>query len=460
MKYSKIYLLGIGGIGMSALARYFKHQGSEVAGYDLTSTRLTQELESEGISVHFNEAVENIPKAFRNKKETLVIYTPAVPTTNREYQYFVNEGFELVKRSAVLGHIASSKMTLAVAGTHGKTTTSTILAHLLKESIGGCSAFLGGISKNYDTNLLLSTNDWLVVEADEYDRSFLQLFPQSAVITSADPDHLDIYGTEEEVKKSFGQFASQISADGELILKLNTKIPMEGVKAKVFHYSLETPCDYYASNIRSQSGGFYLFDLNTPKGIVNDCKIGIPGLLNVENGVAAMALALTTGADVMQLKKALANFKGVRRRMDFYINTPQVVYLDDYAHHPEELKASIGSIRKMFPDRKITGIFQPHLYTRTRDFDLEFAESLNGLDSLILLDIYPARELPIEGVSSKIIFDKVNLTDKILCSKGELIQVLKNKKIDVLVTFGAGDIDKLCDGINRLLSGTLGMDCM
>ena len=456
MNSKKVYLIGIGGIGMSALARYFKHEGYEVAGYDHTPSPLTAELETEGIDIHYGDDELNlIPETFKHDKDSItVIYTPAVPTINAEYRWFVDNGFNPVKRSVALGIVARDKKTLAVAGTHGKTTTSTLTAHLLTQaSDDGCSAFLGGIAKNYDSNLLLSKSEWLVAEADEYDRSFLQLFPQAAVITSADADHLDIYGTSEEMRKTFAAFAAQISSSGILILKHGVDIPLNDIRAKIYSYSIDEPCDIYASNIRPRDGGYFTFNLHTPFGDVTDCTLGIPGRINIENAVAASALALYANVDPEKLKAALASFCGVKRRFDFYINTSDLAYLDDYAHHPEELKAAILSLRGMFAGRKITGIFQPHLYTRTRDFVEGFAESLSLLDSLILLDIYPARELPIEGVNSKMIFDRVTIADKMMCSKDDLLKVLETRELDVLITFGAGDIDRFVEPVyNQLKS--------
>ncbi|MDR1054836.1 MAG: UDP-N-acetylmuramate--L-alanine ligase [Prevotellaceae bacterium] len=447
-----VYLIGIGGIGMSALARYYKHAGYEVAGYDRTPSLLTAELESEGIAIHYSDDIDQIPVTYTENKDTLVIYTPAVPIDMGEFNYFLKAGYKLVKRSAVLGLIASEKQTMAVAGTHGKTTISTLLAHIITQAGGGCTAFLGGISKNYNSNLLLSDSKWLVAEADEYDRSFLQLYPQVAVITSADADHLDIYGTADEMRKAFGEFASQIKPEGVLILKNGVDIPMDNVKATVYRYAYNTPCDFYAENIELQEGGYYRFDIHTPFGIIFGCTLGVPGWVNVENAVATAAVALITGVNDIKLKEALRSFAGVKRRFDFHVNTPQHVYIDDYAHHPVELKAAITSIKQMFPGRKVTGIFQPHLYTRTRDFVADFAESLSLLDSLILLDIYPARELPIEGVTSRIIFDKVTIADKQLCTKEELLDVLKKPTIDILVTLGAGDIDRLVEPITNLIA--------
>ncbi|MDR3246548.1 MAG: UDP-N-acetylmuramate--L-alanine ligase [Prevotellaceae bacterium] len=446
----KAYFIGIGGIGMSAIARYYKHEGYEVAGYDKTPSDLTVELENEGINIHFDDCAANIPEQFGHK-DTLVVYTPAIPDNSVELSYFRAKGNEPVKRSAVLGMIAKDKKVLAVAGTHGKTTTSTLLAHLLSIASDGCTAFLGGISKNYNSNLILAKNNVMVAEADEYDRSFLRLFPHIAIVTAADADHLDIYGTEKEMKKSFGDFVSQIDSNGALILKKGTEIPLEKLSCKIYSYSYnDETTDFYAFNIALKQG-FYKFDIHTPMGVIDRCTLGLPGWVNIENAVAAVAAAILAGADKDKLGTALCSFSGVKRRFDVRLNTPVHVYIDDYAHHPEELRASITSVKQMFPGRKVLGIFQPHLYSRTRDFVADFAESLSLLDELILLDIYPARELPIEGVTSEIIFDKVQLANKKMCSKTELLNLLHDADIDVLMTLGAGDIDRFVEPITELL---------
>lgn len=449
----KIYFIGIGGIGMSALARYYKHQGCFTAGYDRTKSTLTSLLESEGIEVCYQDSASLIPTSIINdSKNTLVIYTPAVPANSNLLTWFRANGFEMIKRSAALGHIASSKKTLAIAGTHGKTTTSTMLAHILEHSGMGCTAFLGGISVNYNTNLLLSKNSTLVAEADEFDRSFLQLWPSIAVITSADADHLDIYNNEESIKSAFAQFASQVKENGSLILKKEIGKEIEkNVKANILYYSFESECDFYASDIEVLEGGFFNFTFNYPKGKIEECNVGIPGWINVENAIAASAAAIIHGATPQMIKEALAAFKGVQRRFDIRINNVACSYIDDYAHHPKEIAAAISSIRNIFPGRKLTAIFQPHLYTRTRDFAQDFAESLGKLDQLILLDIYPARELPIEGVTSQIIFDNVKIEDKIMIKKEQLLEELSGREIDTLITFGAGDIDRLVTPITELL---------
>lgn len=438
---------------MSALARYYNHAGYEVAGYDRTPSKLTAELESEGISVHYEDDVNLIPETFRtNPDETFVIYTPAVPKELKEFCYIQNGSFNMCKRSRALGVIASEKKTLAIAGTHGKTTTSTLLAHIFTNSGKGCTAFLGGISKNYHTNLLLSNNEILVAEADEFDRSFLQLFPDSAVITSTDADHLDIYSNHESIKEAFSAFASQVKENGNLVIKKGVEIKATFAPGvKIFTYSYDTPADFYASEIKISGTGFFTFNLNHPKGIIKECTVGIPGWVNVENAIAASAISLLNGIGEESLKNALHTFSGVERRFDIRLNTPQCAYIDDYAHHPKEIAAAISSIRNIFPGRRITAIFQPHLFSRTKDFADDFAESLSALDELILLDIYPARELPMEGVTSKIIFDKVKIDKKVLITKGELMEYLSKIDIDTLVSFGAGDIDRFIEPITSYL---------
>ena len=464
---SLVYFLGIGGIGMSALARYYKHAGAQVAGYDRTPSPLTAELEQEGMDIHYEDDSTLIPPAFTAAPEkTLVIYTPALPAEHREWNYFKENNYTLIKRSKALGHIAATKTTLAVAGTHGKSTVTTLLAHLLTQAGGGCTAFLGGISKNYHTNLLLSNAPALVAEADEFDRSFLQLFPQIAVITATDADHLDIYGDADAVKQAFATFARQVQPGGALILKsgIDMPLPAAAARCRIYRYSLDRPCDFYASNIRRADNGLSRFDLHLLDTVIPDCTAGIPGWVNIENAVAAAAAACLyiSGNPALPspvahsrraaLKEALASFSGVQRRFDIQFNTSRCTYMDDYAHHPEELRAAITSLREVFPQRKITGVFQPHLYTRTRDFAGDFAESLSLLDELILLDIYPAREAPIAGVSSRMIFDRVTIPCKQMCTKNELMNILKTKTPDVLVTFGAGDIDRFVQPIKEWLA--------
>lgn len=447
--YDNYYFLGIGGIGMSAIARYFKHNGRNVSGYDRTPSPLTAKLEQEGIQVHYEDRPDLIPFDIDN---TFVIYTPAVPEDLEEFKYVREKGYAICKRSRALGQITAGKDCLAVAGTHGKTTTSTLLAHILTCGQDGCSAFLGGISKNYHTNLLLSHSDDIVVEADEFDRSFLQLHPEIAVITAIDADHLDIYGDYQSVMDAFEQFASQIVEGGTLILKNGVPMPIDRVKAKVFRYSFDTPCDFYASDIKPLSFGRFDFTLNHPSGKIEHCTVGIPGWVNVENAVAASAAALSHGISPRVIKEALASFQGVERRIDIHFSSDKHAYVDDYAHHPNEIRAAISSIRDIFPGRKILGIFQPHLYTRTRDFADDFAAALSTLDSLIMLPIYPAREEPIEGVNSEMILDKVTIADKTIVSKEDLMKTVASRDVDVLVTFGAGDIDRFVKQFEEYMS--------
>ena len=434
---------------MSALARYFKYIGKNVSGYDRTPSHLTEELIKEGIEVHYDDRPDLVPI---NVAKTFVIYTPAIPADLGELAYVRDKGYSMCKRSRALGQIAEDKDCLAVSGTHGKTTTSTLLAHIFTSAQEeGCTAFLGGISKNYHSNLLMSRGNVLVAEADEFDRSFLQLHPKIAVVTAVDADHLDIYGTHDAVKEAFRQFAAQVASDGYVVAKLGAPLPTEGVKAKILHYSYDTPCDFYASDIKPLQGGYFSFTLNHPKGRITGCTVGVPGWVNVENAVAASAVALLYGVDPMGIKSALATFSGVERRFDIHVNTPKVAYIDDYAHHPKEIATAISSMREIFAGRKLLGIFQPHLYTRTRDFADEFAAALSNLDSLIMLPIYPARELPIEGVSSEMILSKVTLQDKVIVPKEKLMETLKSRDIECLVTFGAGDIDRFVPVIEEWL---------
>jgi UDP-N-acetylmuramate--alanine ligase len=454
-KVDRVYFVGIGGIGMSALARYFAKQGKIVCGYDRTQTLLTLELESEGIDIHYVDDIALIPREYRNNIQgTLVVYTPAVPKNHSELEFFENKGFTIVKRAEALGVIASAKKTLAVAGTHGKTTTSTLLAHLLTSSKVGCDAFLGGISKNFSSNLVINPkgSENLVVEADEFDRSFLSLYPDLAIITSVDADHLDIYDTHEDVLFAYEAFASQIKHGGTLIIKHGIGlVPLLSVSVKVYYYSLRERVDYYLTDIEIKDG-FYHFSLVTPKGTINDLVLGVPGLYNVENAVAASAAALQQGVSEDELRKGLSTFTGVVRRFDVQYRGKKAVYIDDYAHHPEELRAAIISVMEMYPDRRVAGIFQPHLFTRTRDFMREFAESLDILDKVYLLDIYPARELPIPGITSNSILKLMECPNKGIYTKEELISALKTDDIDILVTMGAGDIDKLVPEIVEILT--------
>lgn len=446
--YKNIYFIGIGGIGMSAIARYYKFKGCNVSGYDKTPSELTGELIAEGIGVHYEDNTDFIPKDVEN---TLVVYTPAIPHDLKELVYVQEHGYTLLKRSKTLGEIAKGQRCLAVAGTHGKTTTSTLLAHIFTDSKVGCSAFLGGISKNYDTNLLVSHNPTIVAEADEFDRSFLQLFPEIAVITAMDADHLDIYGDLKHVHEAFQAFAGQVS--GTVITKLGLDITPNHTKARIMRYSYNDPrADFYADNLRKDECGYFTFNLKYPDGVIKDCRVGVPGWVNVENAVAASAIALVYGIDPEAIRHALGSFLGVKRRFDIHVNRPGCAYIDDYAHHPNEISTAISSMRDIFPGRRLTAIFQPHLYTRTRDFADEFAKALSAVDKLILLDIYPAREEPIPGVSSRLIFDKVTAPEKVLLKKEMLMKYLEDEKIDTLITFGAGNIDRFIPQITEMLS--------
>ncbi len=446
--YKNIYFIGIGGIGMSAIARYYKFKGCNVSGYDKTPSELTGELIAEGIGVHYEDNTDFIPKDVEN---TLVVYTPAIPHDLKELLYVQEHGYTLLKRSKTLGEIAKGQRCLAVAGTHGKTTTSTLLAHIFTVSKVGCSAFLGGISKNYDTNLLVSHNPTIVAEADEFDRSFLQLFPEIAVITAMDADHLDIYGDLKHVHEAFQAFAGQVS--GTVITKLGLDITPNHTKARIMRYSYNDPrADFYADNLRKDECGYFTFNLKYPDGVIKDCRVGVPGWVNVENAVAASAIALVYGIDPEAIRHALGTFLGVKRRFDIHVNRPGCAYIDDYAHHPNEISTAISSMRDIFPGRRLTAIFQPHLYTRTRDFADEFAKALSAVDKLILLDIYPAREEPIPGVSSRLIFDKVTAPEKVLLKKEMLMKYLEDEKIDTLITFGAGNIDRFIPQITEMLS--------
>ena len=448
-----VYFIGAGGIGMSALVRYFLSIGKKVAGYDRTPSELTQKLIAEGAAIHYEENVEGIPNEFLDPNTTLIIYTPAIPTTHAELIYFQKNGFTIQKRSQVLGMLTQSSKGLCVAGTHGKTTTSTMTAHLLHQSNVGCNAFLGGISKNYGTNLLLSDkSEYVVIEADEFDRSFHWLTPYASVITATDADHLDIYGTKEAYLESFNHYTSLIRPSGALIVRKGIELEprlQEGVS--LYTYSREEG-DFHAENIRIGNGEI-TFDYVSPLGNIKDIQLGVPVAINIENGIAAMALAQISGVNNEDIKSAMASFGGVDRRFDFKIKNDKVVFLSDYAHHPEEIKQSILSMRALYEDKKITGIFQPHLFTRTRDFYKEFAESLSLLDEVILTEIYPARELPIKGISSRLIYDHLRPgIEKTLCNKEEILGILKQKDIEVLITLGAGDIENYVQPICEILN--------
>ncbi|HTH83655.1 MAG TPA: UDP-N-acetylmuramate--L-alanine ligase [Mucilaginibacter sp.] len=441
----RVYLIGIGGIGMSGLARYFNHLGCIVCGYDKTPTDLTDNLRNEGIQVVFEDTCENVPKSFRDVDDsTLVIYTPAIPKDSDILNFFERKGFVLWKRSQVLGLISKGKFTIAVAGTHGKTTTSCMVAHILKATGKDCSAFLGGIATNYDTNVLFGNNDIVVVEADEYDRSFLTLYPNTAIITSMDADHLDIYGDHAQLTESFQLFASQIKSGGVLIHRKG--LPLYNG----FTYSIDGDADATAENIRVENGDFY-FDFKRGSITIPDIKLGIAGLHNIENAVAATEAAMRLHIDYDAIKAALGSFKGVKRRFEYIIKNDHQIYIDDYAHHPEELRAAISSVKRLYPGKKLTTIFQPHLFTRTRDFVDGFAEVLDMSDELILLDIYPARELPIEGVTSAMIMDRMKLQNKQILDKQEAIEYIQSTKPELLLTVGAGDIDQLVQPLKTAL---------
>lgn len=441
-KCREVYFVGIGGIGMSALARFFAHQGYAVAGYDRTRTRLTETLEREGIAVHYDDDIKLIPHKFRNPATTRVIYTPAVPEDHSELAWFRHRGFEVAKRSRALGILCEGKYTMAVAGTHGKSTTSTLVAWLNHNAStdGTGSAFLGAISKNFETNTVMGSGERMAVEADEFDRSFHQLHPAVSLITSIDPDHLDIYGTAEAFVAAFDKFADQTS--DAVIVKYAITLHPSATK-NILTYSLDnTQANYYAMNIELIDGGYYRFDIVTPSRVIVGCKLGIPGIVNVENAVGAVALIDQRGFDEEKLRAALASFSGIERRFDFLVNTPQGVYMDDYAHHPEELRKMLQSVRSMFPCRHVTVCFQPHLYTRTRDFYSGFASSLSLADRVVLIPIYPAREEPIEGISSSVILDLID-KERLLVEKSALARTLAELPTDVVITAGAGDIDTL-----------------
>ncbi len=449
-----VYFIGAGGIGMSALVRYFLSKGKKVAGYDRTPSELTEKLIREGADIHYEENVGLIPSECKRPEETLVIYTPAIPDSHQEYQFFLHNGFTIEKRAQVLGTITRLEKGLCVAGTHGKTTTSTMAAHLLHQSHVECNAFLGGISKNYGTNLLLSDKSNLVViEADEFDRSFHWLSPYIAVVTDTDPYHLDIYGTKEAYLESFTKFTSLIQPDGCLILHEDLEMrPAVPQGVTIYTYSREKG-DFHAENIRIGNGEIYI-DFVSPKGIIRDIHLGVPVNINIENGIAAMALAQLNGVTDEEIKTGMDSFRGVVRRFDFQIKNEKVVFLTDYAHHPSEIKQSASSIRELYRDKKVTAIFQPHLYTRTRDFYKAFAESLSFFDKVILTEIYPAREKPIPGVTSNLIYENLKPTvEKRLCCKKDIPEIIKEEKIEVLILLGAGDIDEyvpqICEILNK-----------
>ena len=447
-----VYFVGAGGIGMSALVRYFLTKGYQVGGYDKTPSELTEKLIEEGAKIHYEENVDGIDECFKQKDSTLVVYTPAIPAEHQELTFFRENGFEIQKRAQVLGFLTQSHKGLCVAGTHGKTTTSTMAAHLLHQSAVDCNAFLGGISKNYGTNYILSNSDYVVIEADEFDRSFHWLRPYMTVITATDPDHLDIYGTKEAYLESFRHYTTLIQPGGALIIHKGLEMRadvQEGVK--VYEYSREEG-DFHAENIRI-GGGEIVFDFVHPGGVVKDIQLGVPVSINIENGIAAMALAILNGVTDDELRSGMKSFRGVDRRFDFKVKTDKMVFLSDYAHHPNEIEQSVKSVRELYKDKKIAAIFQPHLYTRTRDFYKEFAAALSLLDTVYLCDIYPAREQPIPGVTSQLIYDNLREgIEKHLIHKEDILDVVKQRNFDVLMSLGAGDIENFVPQITAILS--------
>ncbi len=444
----RLFFLGIGGIGMSALARFFKSQGAQVSGYDKTPTQLTDELQSEGIEVMFEDDINKIPKEL-----DLVVYTPAIPKDHKGLNFYRDNGYELRKRSEVLGIISADKFTIAVAGSHGKTTVSSMIAHILTESGFGCSAFLGGIAVNYNSNFLAGQGDTVVIEADEFDRSFHRLSPDMAVITAVDTDHLDIYGSKEAIDEAFIEFANKISDEGFLVIKngqsINDRLP---VLDKAFYSLHDTDADVYCSKYWVVDGG-YLFNISYYGTELKSFRINIGGFHNIENAIAAITIALELKITEENIRKAITSFKGIRRRFEKILDNGKVVFIDDYAHHPEEIRVFLESVREIYPKQKITAIFQPHLFSRTKDLAEGFAKSLSLVDEVILLDIYPARELPMEGVTSELIFNQLTCNEKQLIKKEELLETIQGKKdIEILVTIGAGDIDKYVTGIKEILS--------
>lgn len=448
-----VYFVGAGGIGMSALVRFFLGKGCNVGGYDKTPSDLTEKLIEEGAKIHYAEDVDSIDECFKQKDSTLVVYTPAIPADHKELVYFQTEGFAVQKRAQVLGTLTMSHKGLCVAGTHGKTTTSTMAAHLLHESHVDCNAFLGGISKNYGTNYILSDSEYVVIEADEFDRSFHWLRPYMTVITATDPDHLDIYGTKEAYLESFRKYTTLIKPGGALIIHKGLEMKadvQDGVK--VYEYS-RNEGDFHAENIKIGNGEI-IFDFVHPEGVVKDIQLGVPVSINIENGIAAMALAILNGVTEEELRSGMKSFSGVDRRFDFKVKSDKMVFLSDYAHHPNEIDACVKSIRELYAGKKIAAVFQPHLYTRTRDFYKEFAAALSGLDAVYLCDIYPARELPIEGVTSKLIYDNLRPgIEKHLISKDDILEEAKKADFDVLVSLGAGDIENYVPQITEILKG-------
>ncbi|XMO87332.1 UDP-N-acetylmuramate--L-alanine ligase [Algibacter sp. AS12] len=439
-----IYFVGIGGIGMSALARYFKANNKNVAGYDKTQTDITNSLVDLGVAVHFEDSKDNIASQFKNPDNTIVVYTPAIPKDNAELNFFKSNGFKVLKRSQILGLITENTFCLAVAGTHGKTTTTSILGHLMRECNVALTAFLGGISENYNSNLILNGSEVSVVEADEFDRSFLTLSPDLACITSMDADHLDIYGNAAELKKTFEDFTKKIKPNGKLFVK--NGLPLKGIT-----YGIEDDSDYSVQNIKIKNGT-YVFDVKTPKTVLENLQFNLPGRHNLSNALIALAMAVEYGCPHHQLANALASYKGVKRRFTYHIKTDNLVFVDDYAHHPEEINAVHQAVREMYPDKKVLAIFQPHLFSRTQDFADDFAKSLAQFDDLMLLDIYPARELPIEGVTSSWLLDKISNKNKQLVSKTDLLAKIHESKAQVILTIGAGDIGEQVKYIKKEFS--------
>lgn len=448
-----IYFIGIGGIGMSAIARYFLSTGCTVAGYDRTRSQLTDELESEGCSIHFDDNILKIPSEYKvkaNIDQVLVIYTPAIPNDHLELSYFRENNFQIQKRSQVLGELTNGSSLIAVAGTHGKTTISTLIAHILSTSDIGCTAFLGGISKNYFSNFISGNTAISVAEADEYDRSFLWLHPEYAIITSVDSDHLDIYKDETNLKKSFLEFVNNIKDGGTLLV--NDRVRLPEIKRKnlsIFSYSLDHETDFFAANIRVEHG-LYIFDFIGPNRIIDGIKMSFPGRINIENAIAAIGVSLQLGVSDNIIRKALESFTGIKRRFDIRYQSDVLTYIDDYAHHPVEIRSIILSVKELYKGQKLTGIFQPHLYSRTQDLYMDFAQSLDELDKLILLDIYPAREEPVPGVSSEIILNQVSIEEKMILSNEEALEYVQSMESGVLLTLGAGDIDKLARPIEKI----------
>lgn len=436
-----VYFIGIGGIGMSSIARWFNQRGIKVGGYDRVETALTAALVREGMWLHYEDNQQAIPQEFLEKEHTLIVYTPAVPKKHGELKFFEKKGFTVKKRSEVLGMISQNHYTIAVAGTHGKTTTSSMVAHLLNQTAGGCSAFVGGIMANYDSNLIVGGEEApVVVEADEFDRSFLRLLPNYSVVTSVDPDHLDIYGNEEEMKKAFGEFVQLAGDDGSTLIHYAAaeKINMH-LENLYYTYGIDQG-DIQAKALRAVEGSF-IFNYHGRDQVIKDLRLEVPGFHNVENAVAAVTVALDMGMEAADIKQAIASYRGVKRRFEYIIKDPKITYIDDYAHHPTEITAFLKSVKALFPRKKLTVIFQPHLYSRTRDFQKGFSESLSLADEIILLDIYPAREEPIAGITSQIIFDRMYKEPKILCTKDELMEVIRQRNVELLCTIGAGDID-------------------